>query len=209
VHRFLLLVVLALTPVLLSPSAGEARKGVVAAPVPSLEPLATERLWTRLTTQGPRSTQQAPAQCRPLRAVFYAATDWLRLATKLAALRSACAEYYISVPPIVGDKTQMRSGQASRIRALGPNFHALAEIHYTTWNRWVQSTGSTWHQAGVTARQRMAAAGFDVARGDTWVVTESNSAVRRGEGNARATCASSCAASTKETERGPRGVPSS
>jgi hypothetical protein len=118
--------------------------------------------------------------------VFYAATDWLRLATKLAATRSACAEYYISVPPIVGDKTQLRPNQASRIRALGPNFHALAEIHYTTWNRWVTSTGSSWHAAGVTARERMAAAGFDVARGDTWVVNEANSAVRRGDGNARA-----------------------
>jgi hypothetical protein len=118
--------------------------------------------------------------------VFYAASDWLRLATKLAASASPCADYSISVPPIVADKTQFRPGQASRIRALGPNFHALAEVHFTTWTRWVASTGSSWFTAGVTARQRMAEAGYDVARGDGWAVNELTTAVRRGDGNARA-----------------------
>src|SRR5206468_5649331 len=61
---------------------------------------------------------------------------------------------------------------AWRIRALGPSFHALAEIHYATWTRWVASTGSSWYQAGTTARERMAAAGYDVTQGDTWVVNE-------------------------------------
>ena len=118
--------------------------------------------------------------------MFYAASDWLRLATKLAASRSPCAEYSISVPPLVADKTQFRRDQASRIRALGPNFHALAEIHFTTWSRWVTGTGSSWHTAGVTARQHMAEAGYDVSRGDSWALNELTSAVRRGDGNARA-----------------------
>ena len=154
-------------------------------PVPSLEPTKTATLWNRLVSTHAR--QAAPAaECRPLRAVFYAASDWLRLATKLAAAASPCAEYYVSVPPLVADKTTFRRDQAWRIRALGPNFHAMAEIHFATWSRWVTSTGSSWYTAGVTARQRMAEAGYDVTRGDSWMLNELTSAVRRGDGNARA-----------------------
>jgi hypothetical protein len=153
-------------------------------PVPSLEPAKTEALWRSLVAQQPKAAR-AQAACRPLRAVFYAASDWLRLATKLAAARSSCADYYISVPPLVADKTQFRRDQASRIRALGPNFHALAEVHFTTWSRWVASTGSSWFTAGVTAREHMASAGYDVAQGDTWALNELTTAVRRGDGNAR------------------------
>ena len=154
------------------------------APVPSLEPAKTAALWQSLTSREVHESR-VQAACRPLRAVFYAASDWLRLATKLAASRSPCAEYYVSVPPLVADKTTFRRDQASRIRALGPSFHALAEIHFTTWSRWVTSTGSSWHTAGVTARQRMAEAGYDVSRGDSWALNELTSAVRRGDGNAR------------------------
>jgi hypothetical protein len=161
------------------------RAGATSAPVPSLEPAKTAALWKSLVTRQPKPAQ-AQVACRPLRAVFYAASDWIRLATKLAAARSPCAEYYISVPPIVADKTQFRRGQAARIRALGPDFHAMAEIHFTTWNRWVASTGSSWFTAGVTAREHMAAAGYDVAQGDTWALNELSTAVRRGDGNARA-----------------------
>jgi hypothetical protein len=166
-----------------SESIGSPRANAV--PVPSLEPAKTEALWRSLVTRRPRDLR-AQASCRPLRAVFYAASDWLRLATKLAAAASPCAEYYVSVPPLVADKTTFRRDQASRIRALGPNFHAMAEIHFATWTRWVQSTGSSWHTAGVTARARMAEAGYDVGRGDTWALNELTTAVRRGDGSARA-----------------------
>ena len=155
------------------------------APVASLEPRETATLWRQLVAPRPRAAR-AQADCRPLRAVFYAATDFLRLATKLAERASPCAQYYVSIPPLVADKTLPRPNQAWRIRALGPNFHAMAEIHFTTWTRWVASTGSSWHAAGVTARQRMAAAGYDVSAGDTWVLNETTTAVRRGTGNARA-----------------------
>jgi hypothetical protein len=155
------------------------------APVASLAPAETAKLWRRLVARRKSQAQAPPADCRPLRAVFYAPTDWLRLATKLASAASPCAQYYVSVPPIVADKTQPRRDAAWRIRALGPNFHAMAEFHFATWTRWVQGTGSTWYQAGVTARQRMAAAGYDFAAGDTWVVNEASSAVRRGTGSAR------------------------
>ena len=182
-RRSLLLLVLALG--IAGASVGSAAPRP-AEPVPSLEPEATERLWHSLVTAKPVQTRTQQAACRPLRAVFYAASDWLRLATKLAAAASPCAEYSISVPPLVADKTTFRRDQAWRIRALGPNFHALAEIHFATWTRWVASTGNSWHTAGVTARQRMAEAGYDVALGDSWALNELTSAVRRGDGNARA-----------------------
>jgi hypothetical protein len=185
VVRSLLVVVVVLA---LSGSAAHA-SGALARPteipVPSLEPAKTAALWKSLVAPQPKPAQ-AQAVCRPLRAVFYAASDWLRLATKLAAARSPCAEYYVSVPPLVADKTQFRRDQASRIRALGPSFHAMAEIHFTTWSRWVASTGSSWFTAGVTAREHMAEAGYDVSQGDTWSLNELTTAVRRGDGNARA-----------------------
>jgi hypothetical protein len=124
--------------------------------------------------------------CRSAEFVFYAARDWLRLAPKLAERASPCADYYVSIPPLVGDKTNPRPNQAPRIRALGPRFHAMAEIHWTTWQRWVRATGRTWFDAGVEARRRMAAAGYDVGLGDTWAVNEFPSSVRRNVGTARA-----------------------
>ena len=125
------------------------------------------------------------AACRAAEFVFYAARDWGRLAPKLAERASPCADYYISVPPLVSDKTNPRPNQAGRIRALGPRFHAMAEIHWTTWQNWVRTTGRSWYDAGVEARRRMAAAGYDVARGDTWALNEFPSSVRRGLGTAR------------------------
>jgi hypothetical protein len=155
-------------------------------PPASLEPAETDTLWRSLVRTAPARTFAREADCRPLRAIFYTQADWLRLATKLAASASPCAQYYVSVPPLTGDKTRPRPGQASRIRALGSTFHALAEIHWTSWQRWVASTGSSWYQAGVEARRRMAAAGYDVALGDSWALNELSSAVRRGDGAARA-----------------------
>ena len=126
------------------------------------------------------------AGCRAAEVVFYAPRDWLRLAPKLAERASPCAHYYVSVPPLVSDKTNARPNQAWRIRALGPRFHAIAEIHWTTWQNWVRATGRTWFDAGVEARRRMAAAGYDVAQGDIWAVNELPSSVRRNLGAARA-----------------------
>ena len=156
----------------------------VETPVRSLTPVATQRLWSELV-QRPRVHSVRSAECRPLRAVFYAATDWLRLTTRLASTASPCAQYYISVPPLVADKSQLRANEAERIRALGPAFHALAEINVAGWTAWVAATGNSWYEAGVEARRRMAAAGYDVSAGDTWALNELSSAVRQGTGNAR------------------------
>ena len=124
--------------------------------------------------------------CRPARVIIYAQTDWLRVATEFAANSSPCAQYYISVPPLAADKTQPRSGQAAQIRALGANFHALDEVNYTGWSSWVSAGSGSWFDAGLTARQRMAAAGFDVTMGDGWMLNELSSAVRKDTGAARA-----------------------
>ena len=155
-------------------------------PVPSLAPRETAALWSRLVRRDELRPLATTQSCRPLRAVFYAATDWLRLATKLAAQASPCAQYSISIPPLVSDKTKPRPDQAWRIRALGPSFHALAEINFTAWRKWVQAGNGTWYQAGVEARRRIAAAGYDVGTGDTWALNELSSSVRRGDGTSRA-----------------------
>ena len=164
--------------------AAASRPAAPAAPVASLEPAKTRALWQRLV-EHPRN-ERLQGECRPLRGVFYAATDWLRLATKLAASASPCASYYVSIPPVVSDKTKLRPDQARQIRALGTSLHALAEIHWSAWSKWVASTGSTWYAAGVEARKRMAEAGFDIAAGDTWAINEFPSTVRSGAGPARA-----------------------
>jgi hypothetical protein len=151
-------------------------------------PLAAS-LDPRYRTGKPRfrlATTTAIPRCRAAEFLFYAARDWLRLAAKLAERASLCADYFISIPPLVSDKTRPRPNQASRFRALGPRFHALAEIHWTAWQRWVANTGQSWYEAGVEARRRMATAGYDVASGDTWAVNEFPSSVRRNLGTARA-----------------------
>ena len=94
-------------------------------------------------------------------------------------------QYFISVPPLVADKTMPRADQAWRIRALGPAFHALAEVNVTAWSSWVATTGNSWYAAGVEARRRLATAGYDIAAGDSWALNELSSAVRQGVGSAR------------------------
>jgi hypothetical protein len=154
-------------------------------PVPSLTPAATDRLWHRLVDHHEHAPRAGRDDCRPARVVVYAQTDWLRAATLLAQSASPCADYYVSVPPIATNKSQPRAGQAARIRALGSNFHALAEINWNGWQQWVRSNESNWAQAGIVARQRMAAAGYDVSAGDTWAVNELTTAVRKNTGTSR------------------------
>jgi hypothetical protein len=147
------------------------------------------KLWTLgalvLSLAAAPGSSARPADCRPVQAVFYESSDWLRLANGLAANASPCAAYYVTIPALAADKTQMVNNRATQVRALGPNFHALAEINYTAWSRWVASTGNSWSQAGQEARRRMDAAGFDISSGDTWAVNEFPSSVRTNGGAAR------------------------
>jgi len=116
---------------------------------------------------------------------FYTDSDWNRLATNLAAETSHCADYYISIPAIAGNKTTPRPDQAWRIREKGPRFHAMAEAHLTAWQNWVVSNGKTWIEAGRLFRERMANAGYDVSLGDTWALNEVPSSVRQNAGQSR------------------------
>jgi hypothetical protein len=117
-----------------------------------------------------------PPTCRmKVEAVFWTFSDWLRLGEALAADPAPCAEYWISLPPANLDKKRLRFLQDDLIRALGPQFHPVAEMTLsgsTGWAAWVQDTGSTWFQAGVEFRRRMAEAGYDVAAGETWLLNE-------------------------------------
>ena len=174
--RGLYVVVAALAALLVGADAAAAAR-----PVPSLEPAKTAKEWRRLVAQPPMRALST-AECLPARVVFYAPTDWLRLATKLAATPAACTDYYVTVPPLAADKTQFRGDQAWRIDALGASFHAVAEVNMTGWGGWVSANASTWYAAGVEARRRLAAAGY----GDRWALNELSTAVRRGDGTARA-----------------------
>jgi PKD repeat protein len=151
--------------------------------VPSLDPQ-----WSEDFVPPPESKVRtsAPAACRSVSAVFYTETDWLRLAQKMRANPSACADYYVSIPPLAADKTKLRNGEAAKIRALGPQMHAVAEANVTGWTSWVNAGNGTWYDAGVEMRNRMIAAGFDVGAGDIWGLNELSSAVRTATGNARA-----------------------
>ena len=120
------------------------------------------------------------AQTRPncaLRAdvVFWTGSDHLRLAQALAANRSPCAEYWISLPPLAADKKALRVLQDDVLRALG--IHPVAEFtvgEETGWANWVSEPGTnrTWFDAGVEFRKEMAAAGYDVTKGETWLINE-------------------------------------
>src|SRR3954454_1060148 len=141
-----------------------------------------------LVLTGPPSARAAG--CRHADVVFYS-TDTLRLVQRLALNPSPCADYYVSATPGVGtlgttDLTGVRNGVAGPIHAAGPHFHGMPEIRTAAWSAWAAATGKTMYDAGVEARRRMVAAGYDVTTGDTWAVNESSSAVLANTGTARA-----------------------
>src|SRR5262245_18671047 len=69
-----------------------------------------------------RAEGRALDGCRPLRAVFYAATGSLSLAQALAADPSPCAQYFVSVPPLAADKTQDRKSTRLNSSHLGISY---------------------------------------------------------------------------------------
>src|SRR5438552_18079881 len=66
-------------------------------PVASLQPAQTQRQWRRLVRSRKTKVFAAAPDCRPLRAVFYAASDWFRLASKIVVNASQHDQYYISI----------------------------------------------------------------------------------------------------------------
>jgi hypothetical protein len=106
--------------------------------------------------------------------ITYNPRGWQPLLDALAANQTPCAQYQIVLPPI-RDKTYPRGRRlVEAVRAKGASFHALAEFH---WGSWTRKPG-TWYSKGVAFRRRMAAAGYDVRRGETWAINELPSTVR-------------------------------
>jgi hypothetical protein len=106
-------------------------------------------------------------------AVFWTGSDWLRLTGALAADRSPCAEYWLSIPPLAANKKGLRVLQDDLVRALG--IHPVAEMTLgdrTGWANWVKDNNKTWYEAGVEFRKAMARAGYDVTAGETWLLNE-------------------------------------
>lgn len=131
-----------------------------------------------------------PSSCRMVVDMFAVTiNDTLRIARALAGDPSPCAEYYVVIPSVSGNRTMPRGGgMPAQIRALGDRFHAVAEVTLGTATGWINrvaATGMTWEQAGIEFRTRMAAAGYDVADGDTWLLNEFNEGTRRDTGPTR------------------------
>jgi hypothetical protein len=132
---------------------------VLPAPAASQEPAAEE---------GPQCAKRAEF-------IFWTADTWRPLMNALAANPAVCADYYISLPPIAGNRTNLRMPSVYReVRDLGPQFHSLAEIALglTGWAQWVAAGNGTWYDAGVEFRRRMVAAGLQPELGHTWLVNE-------------------------------------
>jgi hypothetical protein len=110
------------------------------------------------------------------KAFFWTGTaDRMRLARALAAARSPCVEYWLSIPPLAADKKRLRVDEDDAIRALG--IHPVAELttgENTGWANWVNEPGAnrTWFDAGVAFRRAMEDAGYDVSAGETWLINE-------------------------------------
>jgi hypothetical protein len=153
--------------------------------VPSLEPAVADATVseidaseaTVLTATSSTASEAIifPSYCRvKVDAVFWGGRQWLELAEALAGDYSQCAEYYITIPPRDGNKTQLRvPARFEEVRVLNPRIHPVAEINVIAWRAWVREFPTrTFYSAGVTARRRMAAAGLDVTRGETWALNE-------------------------------------
>jgi hypothetical protein len=127
-------------------------------------------------TNGGSGNGPARAACRiDVEAVFWTGTDWERLGKAIAANRTPCGEYWISIPPLAANKKGLRVLQDDVIRALG--VHPVAEFtagELTGWGVWVNADpndSQTWFTAGVAFRQAMWNAGY---RGvdETWLLNE-------------------------------------
>lgn len=114
----------------------------------------------------------------PVEVVIWTVGGWNLLADAFAANPAPCAEYFISVPPFAGDKTTLRDGEAARIRAHGPQFHAMAEFSDGAWGEWRAANDTTWIAAGQEFRRRATAAGYCLGQGDGWMVNEVHSSIR-------------------------------
>ena len=125
----------------------------------------------------PAAPAAAADECaRKARVITWGPNGWNKLVNAFAAYPAPCAEYYITIPPVDDlttegfDKTKPRRWAAGGIRTRGPQFHALAEFHWTSWRN--DTRDSDWYAKGVRFRQMMEEAGYDVTREETWAINE-------------------------------------
>lgn len=124
----------------------------------------------------PGSSAPAPARACPYQAqvLTYNPRGWQPLLDALAANQTPCAQYYVILPPVSDKITPRGRRLVEAVRAKGPNFHPVAEFSWAFWGR---QPGS-WYAKGVAFRRKMAAAGYDVRRGETWAINELPSTIR-------------------------------
>lgn len=118
-----------------------------------------------------------PTTCtRVARVLTLNPNGWGTLLDALEANVSPCAEYFVHLPAFTGDKTLPRGPlQPAGVRARKGRFFAVADFD---WAAWAARTDLSWFDKGVEFRKRMEGAGYNVARGDIWLVRELPAAVR-------------------------------
>src|SRR5205814_6905106 len=115
--------------------------------------------------------------------LYSESTNAFTLPNAFAATADTCTQYYVYLPAVLdaqGEKTLPRAS-ADKVRALGPNFHAMAEFHWGAWRNWIDASPGTrdWVLAGKAFRSRMLDAGY--AAGDIWAINEFPTTTRTGE----------------------------
>jgi hypothetical protein len=119
----------------------------------------------------PSAAAACPYQAQVL---TYNPRGWQPLLDALAAHQTPCAQYYVVLPPISDKITPRGRRLVEAVRRKGPNFHPVAELSWTFWSR----RPGSWYAKGVAFRRKMAAAGYDVRRGETWAINELPSTIR-------------------------------
>ena len=130
-------------------------------------------LLAAVAVAGGASGARADASCPDANVVFYT-TDTQDLSRQLAATRSACADYWVSISPIVAGPNlgKPRGAPAlTTVHAQGARFHALAELRQRPWFDFAVTQGHGWYAAGQLLHDAMIAAGYEPGR-DTWAVNE-------------------------------------
>ena len=106
--------------------------------------------------------------------ITYNPRGWQPLLDSLAANQTPCAQYYVVLPPLEDKVTPRGRRLVEAVRSKGANFHPVAEF---SWKGWYGKPGS-WYSKGVSFRRKMAAAGYDPRRGETWAINELPSTIR-------------------------------
>jgi hypothetical protein len=158
--------------------------------VPSLDPAIVDEATGAAGIAGraaaaPAGERTVPAACQlHNEVVVYTAGDWFRLGTLLMNEVSPCTDFFISIPPNSNVKTTFRPNEPARMHALGDQIHVMAEVHFASWQTWWTANAKTPYEAGVEARARFVALGYD-----GWALNEIPSSVRQGTAGTRAVVA--------------------